>query len=178
MFIGYTRPAFGAVPPLSEMLARYYALLVSGQRTLPDPDAMAREVARDAKWEIERFAHDAPRLKSLLDYSVAMDTIAAMVGCQPPLQHLFYTQPLIWLKVLCGSLSGAQFRLRGPGATPEYVEPSLLRYPIAPPFIFDLCLLGLFKLLQVWKVPGIECTGQISKPWPEVRTQATTRANK
>ena len=34
-FIGFVRPAFGAIPPLAELQARWFALLLSGEVKLP-----------------------------------------------------------------------------------------------------------------------------------------------
>ena len=47
-FIGFARPGFGAIPPISELQARYWALLVAGKRVLPPHDTMIMTMELDA----------------------------------------------------------------------------------------------------------------------------------
>ena len=55
-FFGWGRPRQGGVPVLSELLARYFALLRSGERELPAKSEMKRVIAEDCAREEEWFA--------------------------------------------------------------------------------------------------------------------------
>ena len=48
-------------PPIAELVARYFALLVSGERQLPEATEMQAEIVADRDRELALFAHDAPR---------------------------------------------------------------------------------------------------------------------
>jgi hypothetical protein len=42
--IGFLRPAFGAIPPLAELQARWFALVQSGERCLPSREQMSESI--------------------------------------------------------------------------------------------------------------------------------------
>lgn len=72
VWAGFTRPGVGAIPPISELVARYYALLVSGERTLPCVHVMRRSIAEDQAREVEQYPVDSKRLLGLTDYLTLM----------------------------------------------------------------------------------------------------------
>ena len=43
-FIGFLRPAFGAIPPLAELQARWFALLPRGKLALPSAESMRESI--------------------------------------------------------------------------------------------------------------------------------------
>ena len=104
-FCGLARPGLGAIPPLAELAARYFAGVLSGALPLPSEAAMREAVALDAAAERAAFALDAGRITALCDYLPAMEDLASHIGCRPRLLRLLLTQPRLFAKVLCGPLS-------------------------------------------------------------------------
>lgn len=62
-FFGFARPAFGSLPPTSEMQARYYAMVLNGEKELPSVEDMVDIAAKDKEEWDRRFKYDSPRLK-------------------------------------------------------------------------------------------------------------------
>jgi dimethylaniline monooxygenase (N-oxide forming) len=81
-FVGYARPHQGGIPVMAEMLSRYIALLLSGERTLPVD--YASQARRDAKSEREYY-FVSPSLHTLVDYNAFLESVARRVGCEPRL---------------------------------------------------------------------------------------------
>ena len=126
-FIGYARPAFGAIPPLSELSARYWAMLLTGERTIGPSARM--EVDVDRTYEERLFARDARRVQCLVQYHRTMDNLARLIGCLPPLKELRAHHPDIFARVMHSSLSGVQYRLRGDGWSSAAWD-DILRHPL------------------------------------------------
>ena len=126
-FIGTSRPAFGAIPPLSEMASRYWALLLTGERTIPQ-DAHA-QIHSDRMYEERLFSRDASRVQSLVQYHRAMDAFARLIGCFPPLKELRVNHPSIYARVIHSTLSGVQYRLAGEGNREEAWE-DISKHPL------------------------------------------------
>lgn len=81
-FVGYARPHQGGIPVMAEMLSRYIALLLRGERTLPhDYAAQARydEVAEREYYFLR------PEMNALVDYNAFLESVARRVGCEPRL---------------------------------------------------------------------------------------------
>lgn len=121
-FIGYSRPAFGAIPPLSEMAARYWALLLIGERTITPHDART-QIHSDRMYEERLFSRDASRVKSLVHYHRTMDIFARLIGCLPPLEELRANHPSIYSCVIHSTLSAVQYRLSGEGIAKKLGKP-------------------------------------------------------
>lgn len=81
-FVGYARPHQGGIPQMAEMLSRYIALLLRGERTLPTDYAL--RARRDEKTEREYYFL-SPELGSLVDYNSFLESVARRVGCEPGL---------------------------------------------------------------------------------------------
>ncbi len=165
-FAGFARPNIGAIPPLAEMQARWFAQVVSGEAELPPAKEMEEEAAADEARTLSQFASDAPRIGGLTDYLTLLDDLAWRVGCQPPLCQLATTDLKTCLKVLCGPLSGPQFRLVGPGATPSEARRALARLPTMPVLVLAyeaivlLCCKGVHMLgLEQFRPVGL-CGGE------------------
>lgn len=120
-FIGYSRPAFGAIPPLSEMAARYWAMLLTGERTIVPHDART-QTHIDRIYEERLFHRDSARVKSLVQYHRAMDSFSRLIGCLPQLEELKANHLSIYSRVMHSALSGAQYRLCGEGSREEAWE--------------------------------------------------------
>ncbi|KAK9772278.1 putative FAD/NAD(P)-binding domain-containing protein [Seiridium cardinale] len=84
-FVGYARPHQGGIPAMAEMLARYIALILRGDRVLPrDYTDQAR---CDAVAEQEYY-HVSPNLRTLVDYNAFLESTARRIGCEPRLPAL------------------------------------------------------------------------------------------
>lgn len=146
-FIGFSRPAFGAVPPLSEMSARYWVLLLTGERVLGEDASEVRD--KDRSYEERLFRRDATRIQSLVQYHRMMHALAKCIDCGPPLQDLQRNHPRVYARVVHSCLSASQFRLVGAGSTEEawtaVLESPLPRYSRQPRSAFHLKLkAGMF----------------------------------
>jgi dimethylaniline monooxygenase (N-oxide forming) len=128
--MGQVRPSVGAIPPIAEMQARWFALLCSGRRRLPSVESMRHEANRDGREHRERFPCHSDRLPYLVDFTSYMDDLAARVGCKPRFRELL-GRPRLAYAVYTGPFSAHQYRLRGPHAEPSVVEPVFERFPQA-----------------------------------------------
>lgn len=122
VFIGFARPAIGAIPPIAEIQARYAALVASGKRELPEPARMAREL--DERRSARAASFDEPRIVALVDWIPYMDHLADEIGCRPRLRDVLLRPRLAW-RLATGPMIVAQYRLTGPDAAPELAERSL-----------------------------------------------------
>lgn len=111
-FVGFARGQIGAITLSTELQARWWALLVSGKRDLPTPEAMRAHVRR-LRHRGRRF-HQPTRTTGCFAYSIARQEI----GCEPDLFRLFLTDRRLWLAVTVGPICAAHFRLRGPHGDP------------------------------------------------------------
>jgi dimethylaniline monooxygenase (N-oxide forming) len=81
-FVGYARPHQGGIPVMAEMLSRYIALLLRGEKVLPvNYVAQSR---RDEQAEREHY-FVSPNVHSLVDYNAFLESVARRVGCEPRL---------------------------------------------------------------------------------------------
>lgn len=140
-FIGFARPAIGAIPPIAEMQSRWLALLLSGRRQLPGREAMRAAGAAELAARRAQFGDLADRLQALVDYAPYQDTLAAEVGCRPDLYAIARAEPRLAWKLFAGPYIGAQFRLGGPHADPATARATLDRVRPAPSGCFIAFLL-------------------------------------
>jgi dimethylaniline monooxygenase (N-oxide forming) len=151
-WIGFVRPGLGSVPPCAEMQSRYFALLVSGRRRLPSRAEMDRDIAFHEQLDLQQFPQDAPRIPTLTDYLRFMEGMARAIGCEPPLRSLFFRDPRTWAKVMFAPITGAQYRLAGPGAAPEEAREWLRQLPTMPwPVLaYELVMLAGSRIAGAW----------------------------
>jgi dimethylaniline monooxygenase (N-oxide forming) len=133
VWIGSARPNFGSQFPIMEMQARLFAMICTGERTLPTPAEMERVTCVDRVIYLEQFEHNAHRLRSLVDYPRYMNDLAALIGCEPPLWEYFFSHPHIWLRIVYGAMQSTQFRLRGPGNKESLARDLLIKLPVSKP---------------------------------------------
>jgi dimethylaniline monooxygenase (N-oxide forming) len=111
------------------MQSRYFALLCSGKRTLPEKNELRRLIAQDR--EAEEQAFYARRSQgTLCSYTPYMDALAELVGCRPRVRDFLFN-PRMAYHLLCGANIPTAYRLRGPHAAPEMAQRVMLRLPIA-----------------------------------------------
>lgn len=109
-FVGFARPTQGMLPACSELQARYFALLCSGRRVLPQ-DLEARTRAENAAEE-EMLKGDR-NIKSLVQYPYFSEGMAELIGCKPSLRTRLL-DPVLGYKLFFGSKVSFRFRLDGP----------------------------------------------------------------
>jgi cation diffusion facilitator CzcD-associated flavoprotein CzcO len=147
-FVGWARPAEGGVPACAEMQSRYFALLCSGRRTLPDKEKLEKLIQRENTAEKAVFA-DAPSVNTLVPYMAYMDAMARLIGCKPnPLRLLAH--PGLLYKYWCASLVNDQYRLQGPHADPESAE-QVIRSLAVPHDVKSLIALSIIDIYAVSK---------------------------
>jgi len=140
-YVGFSRPTTGAIPACSELVARYFALLVSGERTLP-ADAADRAL-RDEQYE-DALIYNSIEVRSCVNPCEYMDAVARLIGCYR--SHYYYAlRPYRYMRWLSALNCAARFRLTGPHACPEQAEAWLDRIPITLPFpaVISLCVYKL-----------------------------------
>jgi dimethylaniline monooxygenase (N-oxide forming) len=129
-FFGFARPAFGSIPPTTEMQSRFYSMVINGELTLPSKEEMQEIAAKDqANWDY-RFGYDAKRVRGLVDFQLYCDDLAKIIGCFPPLRELFIRRPKIWWKIMFGPFTMHQYRLVGPYANVPRAEEVYERQPV------------------------------------------------
>jgi len=132
-FIGFLRPAFGAIPPLAELQARWFALLQSGRRTLPPAREMRGAIASWNDFRAHVFRPVPPRLEHLVDHTWFADALAAEVGCKPSRRALAGESRTFRRKFFAAPFVAAQYRLVGPHADPELARTVIGALPIVHP---------------------------------------------
>ena len=151
IFIGFVRPSFGAVPPLAEMQARWFALLCSGKRHLPDATTMTRRIRLYVRYITRIFTpFRTERITTLTDFLSFSDDLAREIGCRPQLDLTkLLSDPYLWLRCMIGPISNAQYRLSGPHAKSEQARHILLTIKWKPLWynLFELILLYLSTFL-------------------------------
>ncbi|CAF1412233.1 unnamed protein product [Adineta steineri] len=153
---GFARPALGAIPPLSELQARWFALLCSKKLKLPTKLEMNKQIynyVKYLKWQLTSYRID--RLTNLTDYLIYSDNLARTIGCRPDLTRIFFQEPNLWIKLMCGSLLNAQYRLTGPHAKRKQAKEIILQARwIKQSNILYLIMLICYAFF--WFVFGIE----------------------
>ena len=144
-FLGYARPAQGGIPQCSELLARYAALLVTGERALPAD--YAQRALDEGRAETEVF-YVTPNATSLIDFPSFTSSVARLIGCEPrtpvsPARFLkFWTLPM-WTYF---------YRLRGPGAKPAACAQLYSKFGMFDALV-PMPLLALFAIFAAWMQP-------------------------
>lgn len=102
----------GALIPASEMQCRYFALLNSGKRHLPNKAEMEQDIKETEERQNKRF-YESERHTFQVDLVPYMSDLADAIGCQPPMWRYLLTDPILFLKLAFGVYVSYQFRLVG-----------------------------------------------------------------
>ena len=129
---GLARPRQGGLPVLSELLARYFAQLCSGERELPAEEEMRRMTEEDCAQE-EAFFANSKNTRTLVHYTRYADDLAERIGCLPKLEA-YLDDPELLTHLVCSSNIGLSYRLEGPDAFPEVAREACVAAPIADPY--------------------------------------------
>ena len=111
-FVGSVRGGIGSIPAGAEMQARWAALVFTGERRLPSKSAMEA-------WIVKHHARGLAKFPTEVTMVFANYLARHHVGCEPDLRAVFLRSPRRWLRVVASTMAPAQFRFRGPGASPR-----------------------------------------------------------
>ncbi|KAK0400086.1 hypothetical protein QR680_003348 [Steinernema hermaphroditum] len=103
--LGLIQP-LGSIMPISEMQARVFFDVLSGESQLPASHEMRHNMVEKRETMAKRY----------VDYNVYMDELAELIGCKPDMKALFLSDPVLAYKCLFGPNAPYQYRLRGPHA--------------------------------------------------------------
>ena len=113
-FFGFVRPAFGSIPPIVELQARLFGLVINDKIKLPNN--ITEVSKKDAlEWD-RRFCYDSNRINSIVDFQIYCDSLAELIGCMPNLKKIFFTNPYLWMKIFFGPFTMHQYRIEGPNS--------------------------------------------------------------
>lgn len=132
-FIGFLRPAFGAIPPLAQLQARWFALLQSGKLELPSAEKMQESISRWTHFRAHMFRAVQGRLDHLVDHTPFCDELAAQIGCKPTRWAVWQEGLNFRLRFFAAPFVAAQYRLIGPHAKPKITREVIARLPIMHP---------------------------------------------
>merc|ERR1719235_827440 len=111
------------------MVARYWVLLLQGQRTMP-PEEQVRKVIEEDK-QLMKQLFPMSGLPTLVDLYCFMDSMAELIGCRPSLWRYALTGhvDLVW-KYFYGQHVASWYRLHGPGSDFEEHASVIRRLPV------------------------------------------------
>jgi len=140
--VGFVRPAFGNIPSIAEMQARWIAQLVTKKKKLPPKDEMCAIVEKDRAWEESTYAYAGKKLKPLTSYYHQMMDLATLTESHPDYGALLFEDPALFAKIVMGQFTGFQFRLRdcSPELKARYRK-LIMKMPIANIWSFDLAII-------------------------------------
>jgi len=140
-WIGFVRPGTGGVPACSELTARYWSLLLSNKRKLPDD--WKQRISLEKQSEDSQFF--LGRVKTLVFWGDFVESMGHHIGCTPNLFKILFTQPTLWYRLYYGALVPFQFRLNGPHASPDFALKVIKDVPLEtpPPFKVVLSISGI-----------------------------------
>lgn len=145
-FIGWARPAQGGIPACSEMQSRYYSLLLSGKRKLPEKAELLQLIAKDREFEESSF-YARKYQGTIVSYTPYMDSVAELVDCKPRLSD-YLLNPRLLYHLLCGANVPTAYRLRGPHAQAEMAKRVVLSLPV-PYTLREILSFGYLHIVQL-----------------------------
>jgi len=148
-FIGFVRPAFGAIPPLAELQARWFALIQSGRVALPSQAEMQRSIDDWRRFRAHFFRAVKGRLDHLVEYTPFCDELAERIGCKPAWSDIRRESRRFQRKFMAGPFVAAQYRLVGPHAKPEIARAVIESAPVVHPLPDRLYLHLRWKLSRM-----------------------------
>jgi len=155
-FLGYARPHQGGLVAVSEMLARYCALLARGDRKLPKNYA---ELAKVEGGLSDAYFSQAHQTQQLVDYPSFMASLAKLVGCEPDMPSPFNFS--LFARYWTFADWPVWYRQRGPGANPEALKQlmSTCRFQdhMCPEYAMMLVaeILFLFPFLPLYRIYSV-----------------------
>jgi len=138
---GFVRPAFGNIPTIAEMQARWITQLILGRCKLPPKDEMCEQIENDRAWEENSYGYAGKKIKALTSYYRQMMDLATMIDAHPDYGQLLFTDPVLFMKIITGQFTGLTFRLRD--LDPEVKEryrSLILQMPLSGTWVWDLSI--------------------------------------
>lgn len=120
-FVGFARPNIGAMPPATELQARYFAGVASGRLSLPTPEKMQSTIAADALKTAKLKPLVCERVTGIVSFVPYMYEMAELIGCRPVLWKLMARPVVLW-SVLFGTVAAPHFRICGPHASQSALD--------------------------------------------------------
>jgi len=151
-FVGFNRPAVGAIPPLAELSARMVALLIAERLQLPERREMLDEILKDRDYEEWLFPYDAKRLGGLCSHMETFQGLSRAIGCDVRWGDLLLKDPRLFHRVLFGPVIPASGRLYGYGSDYETARKALTitgMVPFMAQMFKGLLLLSAFNAAQL-----------------------------
>lgn len=151
-FMGFARPAIGSIPPSGELQARAFAQLVIGGVELPSERAMIEDIAETQLERLRAFPGlELPHV--IVSWIPFMDRVAELAGVRPSTRTVLTNPRLAW-QIMSGPMTGAMYRLEGPGARPELARRTILSLPRKHDLdeLLTLCLLHFYADVASWFV--------------------------
>lgn len=145
-FIGFLRPAFGAIPPLAELQARWFALVQSERVALPPQADMRKSIDYWTHFHAQFFRAVKGRLAHLVEHTPFCDELAEQIGCKPTWRDIRRESRTFQRKFMVGPFVPAQYRLVGPHAKPEITRAVIENAPVMHPLPDRLVLYLRWKL--------------------------------
>ena len=128
-FIGFVRPAFGAITSIIEMQSRFYSYVINGEIVLPLKEEQELTIMSDKECWSLRFKYDVIRIKSIVDYQLYCDSLAKLMNVMPDLWNIFFKSPYLWSKIMFGPLTMHQYRLTGRHSDIKRATEIILKQP-------------------------------------------------
>jgi len=135
----------GGIPQCSELLSRYAALLVKGERALPQD--YAEQALREGRAEAEIF-YSTPNATSHIDFPSFTSSVARLIGCEPSVPMW----PSSFIKFWTLPLWTYFYRLDGPGAKPAACRELYGKFRMWDSLV-PMPLLALFVMFSVAMQP-------------------------
>ncbi len=138
-FIGFVRPGVGAIPPIAEMQAQLWTLVLRGQ--IPPPLSTPHYYL---------LVKENARIKYGVDYSSYVSTLARDMGTAPPLGELLWTYGLKVTLIYCFGAAFRRSTVSSSGVQASRCEAHCgdrdLRYDQTPRVVGNL-MMGLIPML-------------------------------
>jgi dimethylaniline monooxygenase (N-oxide forming) len=133
-FIGFLRPAYGAIPPLAELQARWFALLQSGRLVLPSKTEIRESIEKWTQFRAHFFRAVRGRLDHLVDHTPFCDELASQIACKPTWREVRCESRRFRRRFVAGPFVSSQYRLVGPHAKPDVARQVIENLPIMHPW--------------------------------------------
>ncbi|XP_076333899.1 flavin-containing monooxygenase 5-like [Tachypleus tridentatus] len=116
-FIALAQPV-GALFPIGEIQARWFALLMSEKTKLPPLGDMTADIKRKREDMAKRY-YESPRNTVQIDWIPYMDEVSSLINAKPKLLPLLLTDPGLFWNCIFGPCLPYQYRLNGPHPWPD-----------------------------------------------------------
>jgi len=109
-FIGFARPQLGAMPPIAELQARWFAAVLAGETQLPESEQMQAAISSESEaYNTKVFAG---RLRASVNFGLYTAELAQLAGCYPDIGFsTFFNDNALWRAFWLGPCLPQAFRI-------------------------------------------------------------------